>query len=425
MKPRVLFVTVMTLFAALALPHRLAAQEQPEPYNAHQSRYRVKDLATLPGDASSFGYGINDQGQVTGMSCDADFSRCRAFLWRRGMIIGLGTLGGTNSEAGWHPSDNGEVGVAGETSTPDPLREDFCGFGTNLVCLPFIWQKGGKTVLPTLGGNNGRANGFNNLGQVVGRVENTTPDSTCEAPQVLQSLPVIWKNGQIEEVLRTIAGDSRGGAVAINDRGQAVGFSGSCTTLLHAVRWQGGNVTDLGNLGGDMGHAATSINNRGQVAGYSDLPGDETTHAFLWHHGVMRDLGTLPGDSFSFGDGINNQGHVVGASCDVDFNCRAFLWRHGVMIDLNTLIPSNSPLFLIEASGAINSRGQIAGYALELGTGEIHAFLATPREEEGGAESAANAAPAQIREAPKFVLPESARKMLRERLTRRLSIPRP
>jgi len=422
MKSRVLFVTAMNLFAALLLQVRLAAQEQQKSYITHQSQYRIKDLGTLPGNSYSVGYGINDKGQVTGLSCDADFSKCRAFLWRHGVMIDLGTLGGPNSEAGWHPSDRGQVGVAGETSTRDPLGEDFCGFGTNLVCLPFVWQKGEKTVLPTLGGNNGRANGFNNWGQVVGRVENTTPDPTCEAPQVLQSLPVIWKDGQIEEQLPTIPGDSRGGAVAINDRGQAVGFSGNCTTPLHAVLWEDGTAMDLGNLGSEIGNVATAINNRGQVVGYSDLPDDTATHAFLWQNGVMGDLGALPGDSFSFGDGINRQGHVVGASCDIDFNCRAFLWRHGVMIDLNTLISPNSPLFLIEASGTINSRGQIAGYALEISTDEIHAFLATPREKEAGTESAALAAQGTIREASKVIVPESVRKLLRARLARRVPL---
>src|SRR5215469_18920794 len=110
-----------------------------------------------------------------------------------------------------------------------------------------------------------------------------------------------------------------------------------------------------------MNNIAFDINNQGQVVGLSGLPGDTTVHAFLWQKGIMTDLGTLPGDVASEGDAINSKGQVVGGSADMDGNARAFLWQNGVMTDLNTLIPADSPLFLIEATGTINSRGQIAG----------------------------------------------------------------
>ena len=60
--------------------------------------------------------------------------------------------------------------------------------------------------------------------------------------QVLQFLPVIYGPG-VDEIraLPLISGDSSGAATAINDRGQAVGISGSCDqavgryTAAHAV----------------------------------------------------------------------------------------------------------------------------------------------------------------------------------------------
>jgi hypothetical protein len=51
------------------------------------------------------------------------------------------------------------------------------------------------------------------------------------------------------------------------------------------------------------------------------------------------------------------------------------------MTDLDTLIPLDSPLILLEATGTINSRGQIAGIALQKSTGQVHAFLATACDE--------------------------------------------
>jgi probable HAF family extracellular repeat protein len=102
---------------------------------------------------------------------------------------------------------------------------------------------------------------------------------------------------------------------------------------------------------------------------------------------------------------------VVGFSQDSagDFNSTvAFVWQNGIMTDLNTLIPANSPVFLVEALG-INNRGQITGYMLDIPSGEVHGFLATPLEDSGSAP----VAQAGSREAPRVVLPEKVREMLR------------
>ena len=128
----------------------------------------------------------------------------------------------------------------------------------------------------------------------------------------------------------------------------------------------------------------------------------------------MTDLGTLPGYPNSIAEGINDEGQVVGGASDQPFlggNSSAFLWQDGVMTDLNTLIPPGSPLFLWYATG-INSRGQIAGQAVVVSTGEWHAFLATPVENESDATFASGV----TRERPKVTQPpENVRKMLQRR----------
>jgi len=213
-----------------------------------------------------------------------------------------------------------------------------------------------------------------------------------------------------------LIGDSGGIARTINDRGQIAGDAGNCTTPFHALLWQNGTVTDLGSLGGTV-NAVSDMNNQGQVTGASNLPGDAALDAFLWENGVMTDLGTLPGDVSSLGEGINSKGQVVGTSIDIDGNERAIIWENGVMTDLNTLIPADSPLFLIEASGTNNSRGQIAGFALEKSSGEIHAFLLTPSNSEFASDNATIAARGAT--SPKVALPANVRKMLREGLAKR------
>lgn len=51
----------------------------------------MKSLGTLPGDVESEAYGINEQRQVVGLSCDANGS-CRAFVWEDGVMQDLNTL---------------------------------------------------------------------------------------------------------------------------------------------------------------------------------------------------------------------------------------------------------------------------------------------------------------------------------------------
>lgn len=416
MKSRALILITMTLFAALAITASMDAQEQKI---EKPQQYTFTDLGTLGGPTSTAN-GINNKGWVTGVSDLPGGTTFHGFLWQKGVMTDLGTLGGPNSAVLWPVKDNrGLIVGVSDTSNTDPLGEDFCGFGTHLICLGFLWQKGAMTPLPTLGGNNGYATGVNNRGQVVGLTESTR-DSSCTAPQVFDWEAVVWgpEEGEIHE-LPPFPGDSVAAAIAINDKGQVVGGSGpSCgpvsTTLsLHAVLWQDGSVTDLGSFGGTMNNVGTAINNLGQVVGFSDLAGDTAEHAFLWQDGRITDLGTLPGDFSSAAFGINNKGQVVGNSCNKTGTiCRAFFWQDGVMTDLNTLIPAGSPVLIY--GGDTNSGGEIVGQAFDQTTGKMSAFLLTPSNDEAASGSATTAAQAK-NQSPKVTLPESVRNLLQQR----------
>jgi probable HAF family extracellular repeat protein len=388
-------------------------------------RYRVVNLGTLGG---SYGeaVGLSDQGSIGGVGTLAGDETQHGIVWvprgKRIRKIDIGTLGGPNSLTFARPTAKGEVVGRAERSDLDPQGEDFCGFGTQLTCLPFLWS-GSMTPLPTLGGNNGFATSINNRGQAVGMAETITRDPTCKGgTQVLQFEPAIWENGRVR-ALRMAHGDSSGLAVAINDSGQIIGSSGGCGTgrpgtTAHALLWQNSAwaPVDLGTLGGTTGNRPQNINSRGQVVGFANLPGDEIFHAWLWQHGKMIDLGTLPGDTYSIAEGINDRGQVVGFSCDADFNCRAFFWQHGTMTDLNTLLPPGSPLFLAFADD-INDRGEIVGNAFDPDTGDIPAFLAVPTRDEGDARAASSAARFDL--GARVTLAEEARDLVQQRLRRR------
>lgn len=51
----------------------------------------IRNLGTLPGDVTSQANGINERGQVVGVSCNAA-GGCRAFLWENGVMKDLNTL---------------------------------------------------------------------------------------------------------------------------------------------------------------------------------------------------------------------------------------------------------------------------------------------------------------------------------------------
>jgi probable HAF family extracellular repeat protein len=387
-----------------------------------QTRYTIADLGTLGGMVGSAN-GINYEGRVAG-SANLPNGNSRAFLSGPAGMYDLGTLGGPNSsEGGLNAS--AQMSIYAETAKTDPLSENFCGFGTSNICQAAIWN-GTMTALPTLGGNNSIAYAINNQGQVAGAAETSTKDPTCIAPQAFQFEPALWgPAGQVQQ-LPLLPGDTVGAAMWLNNYGQVVGSTGTCASGgvtpdfigTHAVLWQNGVPTNLGNLGGAMVTAGQSINDLGEVVGCADLASEAPGfpfvqfHGFLWSQAAgMQDLGTVGTDFTSFAVGINNNAQVVGASCDDMGNCRASVWQNKTMTDLNALVPANSPLYLVFAS-VINDAGEIAGQAMEKSTGAMHAFVATPIP----AAVAGKFEPSSPDLSRPMVLPESVRKQLQKRM---------
>ncbi len=411
--------------AMIAAPMSAQEHASVQANSAPPAHYAVIDLGTL-GGTFSLAYAINDGGQVDGFSTLPGDTVEHSFLLKNGMMTDLGTLGGPNSESFANLNNVPQVAGSAETSILDPNGEDFCSFGTHLICLGFVWQNGIMTPLDTLGGSNSQAAAINNRSQLAGYAENGIPDPSCPAPQVSQFRPVTWLAGHIQ-ALSLSPGDSEGAAFWINNKGEVVGASGSCAPYdpryalplqpRHALLWrQGERPIDLGTLGGQLENAGFAINDQDQIVGASDLPGDMYQHAFLWQQGVMTDLGTLPGDVVSAAVAINSKGQVTGVSVDPSGqNLRAFLWQNGAMYDLNGLIAGQSPLYLLHGFG-INSAGEIVGLGVNTSSGEVHGFLAIPISFGGGAGSASSPAQGGNSGGARFALPENVRKRLQQSL---------
>jgi len=350
--------------------------------------YHVAVLPTFGGTRNQ-GNSVNDANVVAGVSTKPNSPTRHATAWYGDQIVDLGTLGGVNSSVAWPVKNNHDriVGIS-QTTTPEPNGELWS-------CAPFFaYSDGAMHALPTLGGNNGYAAGANNRGEIVGWAETPLRDLTCEGAlgpshQVLQFLPVVWRPGEGRGAARTLPllqGDSSGSAVAINDAGQVVGISGACDqavgryTAAHVVLWENGTVTDIGKgtLTTPFWNTAVAINQRGDVVGFAGDPSDPSgniTHAFIWTRaGGLQFLNNAPDDN-STATGINDAGQVSGYFADASGALRGFMWD-GSFHDLNDLRAPGDTTFIALADD-INNNGVITGRSATI-AGVRYAITLTP-----------------------------------------------
>src|SRR5581483_7329929 len=202
-----------TILASVTAGAVLAALAMAQPPS-----FTLRDLGTLPGGTFSIPGVLSQTGVVTGVSGAPDGTQ-HAVVWQGSQIIDIGVpgLGGPNSAA--FGESRGVVVGQADSPTIDPNQENFCGFGSPHMCLPFRWQNGVMTALPLLpGGNNGGAGPINVHGEISGTTETGTIDPECSqgiapdgspSPQVLDYKGVVWgSNSQIVRMLEPLGGDT-------------------------------------------------------------------------------------------------------------------------------------------------------------------------------------------------------------------------
>jgi probable HAF family extracellular repeat protein len=382
-----MYIAAVTLFAALAVPLQLAAQESHDQKPKHH-HYKVVDMGTFGGPASNGIPFLSNRGVMAGQSALSVPSPANTnpygrggfdglvpfvmhtFMWHEGDVNHLGALAPADQNFSLPGGVNqkGEVVGGSENGTRDPI------LGVNEL-RAVVWKDGQIVDLGTLGGNESYGNAINDRGQVAGfALDNTSDPLSMFDFQIFGSAAgtatraFLWEDGVMQD-LGTLGGPDAF-AQFVNNRGQVAGFSYTDSTvnattgvpMTHPFLWEKGHMIDLGTLGGTLSGSSFNnmlggLNDRGQLAGASNLAGDQIMHPFLWTSpGPMQDLGTLGGNN-GVASGVNDAGEVVGgADLQGNQSSHAFLWKDNHMTDLGTLSGDT-----FSAALGINTHGQIVG----------------------------------------------------------------
>jgi probable HAF family extracellular repeat protein len=374
----------------------------PDCMLGHAFRWRegvMTDLGSLADGFNSLASSLNDRGWTIGFSQTGIIDplsgspQIRATLWIGPRIVDLGVLPGGSGSVGSTVNNAGQAVGISDNGVPDP----FSFFGIGVQIRTFLWEKGELRDIGTLGGPDAAPAGNcsnQQPGVIVGASYTSfTPNESTGIPT---QNPFLWHNGKMRDL------GNLGGLVnfaqCANNRDEVIGKSslaehpGACATGepgCHAFLWKRGSMKDLGTLGGDNSEAVW-INDAGEIAGSADLLGANLHDAVRWKNGKILDLGTVNGDACSRGRAINARGQIVGGSSDCSNFLHAFLWEEGgPMIDLNTVIPPNSGLQLTNALN-INDRGEIIAKSVPDGTVPVddedlgHLVLLVPCREDRG-----------------------------------------
>jgi probable HAF family extracellular repeat protein len=216
----------------------------------------MTDLGTLPGGEHSSARGINNRGQVIGIA-DTRSSEERAFLWNHGVMTDLGVSTADTESHAVAVNDDGQVLGDGDGKA-------------------LIWQAGRSTPLGNLGGACCELGNVNSRGQVVG----------TSATRAGADRAFLWQSGVMIE-LPAPAGRKYTGAIAVNDRGEVLGYdttSAGQTRDAQSFYWADGRLTILATLPGAIRSSGLSMNNLRQVVGYS-YTASRSEHAVLWKIG--------------------------------------------------------------------------------------------------------------------------------------------
>lgn len=293
------------------------------------------------------GVDLNDRGDVLGLRGGSGPTGQNAFLWSDGEWT---DLGGTSLLAAYSGLLRFAYGLAlNDHGTVIAAEGDLA------VTRSFLWSRGVKIPLDFV------VTAINNHDQVIG---NSGP---FEFSYPASSRAYLWEKGKRTD-LGSLGGDWTF-ASAINDRGEVAGVSTTAAGEYHVFLWTRGEMVDLGGSASTSRPIVEEVNDRGQVVGFVGFDG------FLWDHGSIvpfpRWESPSNGSTF-FGPrmAIDDKGRVafsVFSSGSLD----TYLWEDGVTIPLAPEAPATSTA--ARATGARDTDGATELRSSAVGTQGINA----------------------------------------------------
>jgi probable HAF family extracellular repeat protein len=243
----------------------------------------------------------------------------RAFVWQHGVMQDLGTLGGTDAAA-YLINERGQIaGNSYISSTPNAT-----GCEANVPAQhPFLWDKGKMTDLGSLGGNCAGISAINNQGQVAA---GSTLPGDADFHAALWDNGTLTDLGTLPGNLGYTDGftnwiNERGAVVGA---GYAPGAPG-----LYAALWKDGMMTVLASLPSYPFSNATFNNSIDQIVGEAWSTDFSTTTAILWQNGSVVDLNTMisPNSTLHLDAAleINDRGEIAVNGSDANGNTHAAL----------------------------------------------------------------------------------------------------
>jgi probable HAF family extracellular repeat protein len=321
---------------------------------AQAYEFTLLDLGVAEGFSSSKAFGINDYGEVAGSMTDAAGAVSGYYWSGTGAAQQLASLGGDYTR-GWGINNQGQI----------------AGVSNGHAAL-WLGAQGSPVDLQTLGGPTSTAFRINNSGTVIGWSDLATrPDPYYGDFTAFHGF--VYQNGQMQDT-GTMTTDwpewDNGYSFAhgINDQGQVVGEGMDTDWGYRAfILNPDGSKTDLGThpTMSWLAGSATVINDAGLVGGRAaDNYDPNVVYPLLWESGQTTATPISMPAEFPFGEiyGINEKGEMVGVMWNAEGTERAFLYDqlNGVR-DLNSLLDPSFGWDLQYASG-INELGQIVGF---------------------------------------------------------------